>query len=338
MKSTTFTILFIICSASLAAQTETFDLVTYSAPRDWAKNVTNNSISYTRVNEKDNTWCQIGIMKSTVSRGGVEADFESEWQDLIVRNYKPTGSRQLNEVEEKDGWKIKTGVVNFSFNNSDAIAMLATMSGNQRCISIVASTNSQDYMGDISALLSSVVLEKLVAGSASVPGTPVQTTNSTSTVVGTWGISLVVPYRMGTEGTAGYNIKQYTFNDDGTYTFYAKIFTYRYDRLLLVRESGAYQLSGNTITINPQKSVLEAWSKKDDTDKWGLLVSTEPRALEKLTYQFTKHYYSGVQEWNLVLQANAITNRDGQFSNSPTFSNAWLYAPVSDNAVINLPN
>jgi hypothetical protein len=32
------------------------------------------------------------------------------------------------------------------------------------------------------------------------------------------------------------------------------------------------------------------------------------------------------------------TKRDGNHSNTSTFTNAWLYAPVSDNAIIKLPN
>src|SRR5688572_23951516 len=107
MKSIGVVVLFLLTTTSLLAQTETLDLVTYSPPKGWAKEVRETGVAYTAVNENNNTWCQIIIMKSTASKGGIEEDFESEWQDLIVRNYKPTESRQLNEVEEYEGWKIK---------------------------------------------------------------------------------------------------------------------------------------------------------------------------------------------------------------------------------------
>lgn len=340
MKSIVVTILFALTAISLVAQTETFDLVTYSPPKNWQKEVTENSVSYITSSETNNTWCQIRILKSTTSKGSIDEDFESEWQDLIVKNFKPTESRQLHEVVESEGWKIKASVVKFSFNKSDAVAMLTTASGFQRCASIVAITNSDEYSKDIEALLSSVVLKTMTTESSIIAGAPAvpQTTNDASSVIGTWGISLVVPYRMGTEGSAGSTIKQYTFYPNGTFTFYTKIFSYSYKKLLLVKEKGIYQISGAVITINPQSSVLESWSKKDGTSDWGNLLSSENRPLEKITYQFTKHYYAGVQEWNLVLQASPVTKRDGPYSNTSTFTNAWLYAPVSDISLIKLPN
>src|SRR5688572_27607836 len=108
------TFLFILSAASLVAQTETFDLVTYTPAKDWSKELKENSVSYTAVNEKNNTWCQIHIMKSTTSKGSIESDFESEWQELIARNYNPTSARELNEIVESDGWQIKAAIVKFT--------------------------------------------------------------------------------------------------------------------------------------------------------------------------------------------------------------------------------
>jgi len=111
-----------------------------------------------------------------------------------------------------------------------------------------------------------------------------------------------------------------------------------FDKLLLVKENGSYQISGNTITISPKKSVIEAWSKRNGADNWGTLLTTQNRPLETITYRFTKHYFSGIQVWNLVLQADRHTQRDGPFSNNTTFNNAWYYAPISpNNPVIELP-
>ena len=136
----------------------------------------------------------------------------------------------------------------------------------------------------------------------------------------------------------GYSKAQYTFNSDGTYSFVSKTFRMTLDKILLVKESGTFQFNGNNITINPQKSVIEAWSKRDGTDKWGRLLTRQNRTLERVTYRFTKHYFSGIQLWNLVLQADKATERDGPFSSNTTFSNAWYYAPISsNNPVIELP-
>jgi hypothetical protein len=139
-------------------------------------------------------------------------------------------------------------------------------------------------------------------------------------------------------GMAGYSKDQYTFKADGTYTFVSKTFRMAYEKIILVMENGTYQISGDSLSIRPQKSVIQAWSKLNGGDRWGRLLSTQPRKLEPVTYKFTKHYFSGIQEWNLVLQADQPTERDGPFSTFKLFPNAWYYKTISpNNPVVELP-
>jgi hypothetical protein len=161
MKKICFGFLFSMILADLIAQKETFDLFAYTPPAGWKKEVTENIISYSKINNKNKTWCRIGIVKSTTSKGNIEADFESEWQDLVVRNYNPAEVPVLNEVHETDGWKIKEGVVKFKFNNADAQAMLTTISGFDRCASILITINNQEYVENIDTFLQSVEFKKI---------------------------------------------------------------------------------------------------------------------------------------------------------------------------------
>lgn len=340
MKKTILLCALCALMANAFAQKETFDLVTYTPPANWQKDVKENSISYTIVNKTTKSWCRINIIKSTISKGDIEKDFESEWQELVVKSYKPAEAPQLNEVQEAAGWKIKAGGAKFIFNNSDAMAMLTTASGFERCASIVATTNNRDYIKDIEAFLTSV---DLIKPETNVPVAKDDNAQhpSENSIIGTWGKngSVNPSYNDAyTTSIAGYSKDQYTFNSNGTYHFISKTFGMSYDKILLVKETGTYQISGNSITINPQKAVLEAWSKKDGGDKWGKLLSSQKRTLEKVTYQFTKHYFSGIQEWNFVLQTDKVTQRDGPHSNNTTFTNAWYFKPISsNNPVIELP-
>jgi starvation-inducible outer membrane lipoprotein len=346
MKNILSLLVFFFLSANLFAQKETFDIIAYTPPAGWKKDVTGNIISYINTNTKNGSWCRIAIIKSTTSKGSMDADFESEWQDLVVKNYNPTEAPTLNEVQETDGWKTKEGAVKFRFNNADAMAMLTTISGFDRCASIVITTNSQEYLKDIDTFLTSVEFKKM---EISTIQTPVVNDDKNS-IIGTWGKNASVnPSYFDAYATsiAGYSKDQYTFNSNGTYYFVSKTFGMSFDKLLLAKENGTYQISGNNITISPQKSVLEAWSKKDSFDNlgrpaggddWGKLLSSQNRTLEKVTYQFTKHYFSGIQIWNLILQSNTATQRDGPFSTNTTFNNAWYYSPISfNNPVIELP-
>lgn len=338
MKSITFLLLLTFFSDCLFAQKETFDIITYTPPINWKKEVTENVISYTITNETTQNWSRINIVKSTTSKGSIEQDFESEWQELIVKNYKPTQAPMLNERSETKGWKIKAGASKFAFNQNEAIVFLTTASGYNRCTSIVATTNSLDYLKDIETLLASVDLTKPDIVTAQSQNTK----DDENSILGTWGKTRSInPSYQDAYATsaAGYTADQYSFNANGTYHFVSKTFGMSMAKILLVKETGTYQISGNHVTVIPQESVIEAWSKKDGGDKWGQLISSQKRTLEKTTYQFTKYYFSGIQVWNLVLQNNTSTQRDGPYSNNKTFANAWYYSPLSaNNMVIALPN
>lgn len=316
------------------AQKETFDLFAFSPPAGWKKEVTENSISYIATNTKNGSWCRIGILKSTISKGNIEADFESEWQDLIVKNYNPTEAPVLNEVQETDGWKTKEGVAKFNFNNAVAQAILTTISGFDRCASIVIIINNQEYLPAIDTFLKSVEYKKKEIAMQQ----PVNDNNENTSIIGTWGVSASdqSSYRMN-NGVMNYITRQYTFNTDGTYSFVTKTFDPFMDKLLLGKENGIYLISGNSLTITPQKSVLEAWSKKNGNDEWGKFLSCQNIKLETVTYQFIKNYFSGIKEWSLVLKAGKQTQRDGPYSGVGDFSNSWIYSPPRSQCFIKLP-
>ena len=250
----TIIVLFSMFLTNVSAQKETFDIIAYSPPAGWKKEITENIIIYTSINNINKTWCRIGIVKSTVSKGNIEADFESEWQGLVVKNYKPADVTKLNEVHETDGWKIKEGVTKFKFNNADALAMLTTISGFDRCASIVVTTSSQDYLKDIDALLTSVEYKKMK--SASQPASTGNNSDNTS-IIGTWGANASdqSSFRV-KNGVMNYITRQYTFNISGTYSFVSKAYDPLMDKILMGKENGTYQISGNNLTIIPGESVI----------------------------------------------------------------------------------
>lgn len=145
---------------STFAQHDSFDIVKYTPLKGWEKDVRGNLTSYRITNNKTGGWCVIRIVKSTISKGSIEKDFESEWNDLIVKPYEVKDAPQTNEVREADGWNIKRGSGKFILNNANAIALLTTMSDYKRCVNIVANTNNQDYLAAIQTFLESVDLKK----------------------------------------------------------------------------------------------------------------------------------------------------------------------------------
>jgi hypothetical protein len=158
---------FVPLFSLLAQQKESFDLATFTVPNGWKKvSNTPDVISYAITNNQEGTYCQIGVYKSTGSKGSVQSDFQSEWQALIVKTHKPTTPAALAPAASKDGWDAQGGVAPFDFSGGQSIAMLVTMSGYDRCMSIVILTNTDSYQPEIESFLDSVELQKPAAGSS----------------------------------------------------------------------------------------------------------------------------------------------------------------------------
>jgi hypothetical protein len=335
MKQLSTLLLCVFFFTNAFAQKETFDLYTFTPPQGWTKNAEDNFVSYIKTNKKLKSWCRINITKSTISKGSIEADFESEWQDLIVKNYHPTGDRQVNEVLEAKGWKIQAGKSKFIFENKEAMAMLTTASGYDRCLSVVAVTNNQDYLKDVQAFIESIDLIKPDTAATHSQNNPQPTDNTEEpAVIGKWlKTSTNNSNYAVNNGLHQYHKMQYEFNANGTYSFLYRSFSYLPD-IYFAKENGTYKIDGNTITIIPQASILETWSKgkiknadgsESEVDKLGKLKTRQNRTLEKVTYQFTSHYFSGINEWQLVLQLDQPTERDGPYNGGTSFANSWLY-------------
>lgn len=335
MKPVITLLLFLFFILPVHAQNETYDLLTYKAPLKWTKDLTDNNTSYTITNKKNNTWCRIGIIKSTISKGNIEADFESEWKEIIVKIYNPVDQPTVSEVKDADGWKIKAGNAKFIFNKKEALALLTTASGYNRCMSIVAVTNSQVYLKDIEALLASINLIKpeiiplQQETAVEITTSPVQQTPvaNNSSILGSWGKSNTVSQVNNRYGNYSYNKQQYTFNANGTYYFNAKNYSEQYSETLLIKESGTYVINGTHITITPKNSIIEAWSKKNGGDNWNQLKTTQKRSLEKANYQFS------IDNKNLQLQIDTPTERDGTFNSG----NIYSYGPPGTFTPIKLP-
>jgi hypothetical protein len=151
------------------------------------------------------------------------------------------------------------------------------------------------------------------------------TSTNNSALIGTWCIHATdqSDWRV-KNGVMSTIFRQYTFAANSTYRFVCKTFDPVMNSIFLERENGTYQVNGDVISIYPQKSVLEEWSKKDNRDEWGKLLKTQNIPLEKATYNFSKNYIPDYNEWQLILKADKETRRDGPF-NGPGGSNIWTY-------------
>jgi len=159
MRTVLTILVFILSATAVSAQKETFDLITYTAPGSWTKETGESAVSYFSINKKNKSWCRISVYKSTVSKGSIESDFQSEWNILVAKEYNVTEPPQASEEVDTEGWKVKTGAGKFIFDKANATALITTFSGFERCMSIVAVTNDQEYLASFQHFLETIVMK-----------------------------------------------------------------------------------------------------------------------------------------------------------------------------------
>ncbi|MBK8775310.1 MAG: lipocalin family protein [Chitinophagaceae bacterium] len=328
--------LCVLCAilGNVFAQKETFDLVTFTPPKVWKKQLTESAIQFSHEDAAKGTYCLITLYKAVPGTANSKENFDLAWASLVKEMVTVSSAPEMQPSTIEDGWENQTGYAPFESNGNKGVVMLVTATAFGKMINLIILTNSDVYEKSIAAFLESINLKKPETIQQQAPGTNdnIAQHPAENSILGTWGATSSdnSNYRM-KNGIMNYISRQYTFNADGSYSFVSKTFDPLMVNIILGKESGTYQISGTSLTITPKKSVLEAWSKKNGTDDWGKKINSQNRPLEKATYQFTKHYFSGIQVWNLVLQADKATQRDGPHSNNKTFDNAWYYGPLSAN-------
>jgi hypothetical protein len=336
-------LLCILCAlcvfvGTITAQQQTFDITTYTIPpgTGWKKQATENAIQFSKEDAAKGTYCMITLYKSVPGTANAKENFDLAWASLVKEMVTVSAAPEMQSPATENGWEAQSGYAPFETDGNKGVAVLVTSSSASKMVNIIILTNTDAYEKEMTGFLESLSFKK----QAVAPKEPTASASSNTNILGTWGATASdnSDYRV-KNGVMNYISRQYTFNANSSYSFVSKAFDPLMTNILLGRESGTYKISGNTITITPQKSVLQAWTKKNGGDECGKLINTQTVPVEKATYQFTKHLFTGIQVWNLVLQPAKETKRDGYFSSNTTFSNAYYYAPISfNNKAIVVPN
>ncbi len=153
-------VLLLVISSNCFSQTEIFDIVTYTPPKDWKKDAKPGVVNYTHVNTAAGTFCVLTIYASTASMGDAQKDFKKEWNELVVTPYKAGANPQTETQTTADGWKAVTGAAPIKLDGSDVYILLTVLSGFEKTVSIRCSMNDQSYSTQIDALFETMELDK----------------------------------------------------------------------------------------------------------------------------------------------------------------------------------
>lgn len=320
------TLIFILVfSVFSLAQAAKFDVVTYVAPAGWKADKDENSVRFTQ--SSGGEYCVISLTRSVESMGEASKDFDILWKAMAVDELN-AAEVQRGKGGDKDGWQAELGIAPFEKDGVRGAAFLTTFTANGKVIAILAITNGESYQADIETFVNNVKLPPVAAQKTPTAASVPAKTADGAKLMGRWqrsGSSSPSYADPASWGTAGYTTSRYEFKPDGTYLYTERSFRYSHQNIIIVRENGTYSISGTSLTVAPSKSTITSYKKVGGVDALGAVVATQNRSLAPVTYKFTFHYFEGIQEWNLVLQADAPTQRDGQFSGNTTFPNAWYF-------------
>ena len=325
-----FLLFTILLSFSMAvyAQKETYDIVSYTPPAGWKKEDHSTAVAYSRID--GGSWAQLGIYKSTASKGSVEEDSESEWKAIVLALHA-VKKEEKTEAATTDGWSMMSRSGVWQSKGTNVATILTTYSNGKSCVSILCNATAQPYLKDFQKFISSVRLT-LTSGNQEITNT-----SANNSVVGMW--SSVVNETYGYMSVSAQR-REYVFNNDGTYHFKAKHWFNLVKNIEFIQETGTYAISGNQITLTPIKGNSEEWSKAaNGADAgWGSYQNALKYPLEKVTYTFERRYLSGMGKTYLVLKSNKPTARDGSRSSKANAVHEFNYSEtIPQKSIIDSP-
>lgn len=315
-------LLLLFKACLLQAQTEKFDLATYTLPKGWSKTTKPGVVVFSKTDSTTGGYCILALYAATASAGTAQKDFGNEWKELAVAPYHADANPATETQTTTDGWKTIAGAAIAKQDNIESYIILTVYSGYGKTISVMANLNDQTYIPELEKFLGSLNLDK----KASVNSRPalVAGQNDNKQVVGQWTKSSGSPpqYNNGlliNLANFGRYTVEYIFNTDGSYRLHgeAEINSASYR---LIDESGTYTVQGNQLTLIPSTGSHRM------VDGQGTLKKSDKLPLTKRVYTWQLHYFEGIQEDNLVLTASTDNILDGGFSGNDSFPNSFLYA------------
>ncbi len=196
--------LLIMISSNCFSQTETFDIATYTPPKDWKKIAGNGVTSYTDVNATTGTFCVLAMYACSASLGDAQKDFKAEWKDLVITPHNAEANPKTETQTTGDGWTVVSAAAPIKLEGNDAYSILTVFSGFGKKFSVKTTLNDQSYIDGVDALLKNIKLNKTATATVTQTNIPV-TTNTNGTKEQFGSVIYTIP--------GGWNVKKYTDGD-----------------------------------------------------------------------------------------------------------------------------
>jgi hypothetical protein len=140
-------------------QTEKLGIVSYTSPQGWTKDLKQNVVGFSKLNQKTGGFCIISLYGATPGSKNSTADFVKEWNYLVGENMKAEAVPQT-DTQNDDGWTLISGGSAVESEVGKAVAFLTVISGYGKTISILAVFNDPGYVKDIDNFIKDIDIDK----------------------------------------------------------------------------------------------------------------------------------------------------------------------------------
>lgn len=157
-----FSLSIVLFSTNVFAQKETFDLASYSAPKGWKKEKTENAVQFTKEDAATGTYCAISLFKALPATKDAEENFNLAWTSVVKEMVPIATKPEMQNPELENGWEILSGYAPFDKDGNKGVAILVTASSANKMINVIALTNTDVYEKDLMYFIESINLKKQV--------------------------------------------------------------------------------------------------------------------------------------------------------------------------------
>lgn len=160
IRSLVLSVFMATISVQVFSQTETFDIATYTLPKDFKKDSKPGVVNYTNVNMTTGGFCVIAMFASTASTGDAEKDFAKGWNELVATPYKAEANPKTETQTTAEGWDVITAATPIKLDGNDLYIILTVASGFGKTMSIRTSLNDPSYTEQVDALFETMELDQ----------------------------------------------------------------------------------------------------------------------------------------------------------------------------------
>ena len=155
-------IFIFITNPTLGQQGESFDILKFTTPKGWQKEVGKDSIQL-GIEDANGGLCLLTLYKSVPATEDPKENFSLAWESLVKELVTVKASPQMQPVSNENGWPMESGFAQYESEGKKGLVLLVTASGGGKMVNLVGLMNTDAYQHEVATFLDSIVLPKVLS-------------------------------------------------------------------------------------------------------------------------------------------------------------------------------